>query len=986
MEIVLKEGLTHQQKAIDAVCNVFNDIHIEKSTFYYLNPLIDIKSPILADNIKKIQKDVPPSLRGNSEIGDYLNLDIKMETGTGKTYVYTKTIFELNKRYDINKFIIIVPSLAIKAGTGQFIADEYVKQHFRDVCKYDKEIELQVLDATKKKKGKTYFPGAVRDFVKGSNQNTKKIYVLLTNMHLLTDRKDSMLVRDDYGYGVEGFYRPVDAIKATRPVVIIDEPHRFSRFQKTFEFIEKNICPQCIIRYGATFPTIQIGKVKNKVIVKDYHNMLYVLSACDAFNLNLIKGVAKEHFEPISKKQDKVKITTINSKTSVNFHYYQKGESTKTLTLKKGDPLSLIAQPFDGLHITLIGNNFLELSNGQIKYQGEEFSTDIYSSSYQEQMLKLALERHFETERNNFNRKFKIKTLALFFIDDIYSYRKEKNAKNMKEPYLLEIFERLLKERLDIALSKITKQDNPEYKEYLLATKACISASHAGYFSQDNNDTDEEIAKEVNEILFEKKKLLSIKDKEGKFNTRRFLFSKWTLKEGWDNPNVFTIAKLRSSGSENSKIQEVGRGLRLPVDENGNRISNEEFILNYIVDFTESDFADELVKQINGELPTSTIITREAIQKVALKLGVTENNLFKKLLISDYVDLDYTINQENRDKFFVEYPDFAVGIVRGKVTDNNKAKSKPIKIRKAVYSELKELWEAINQKYILYYDDIEKNYFEKELLNLFEKDVFSDVIISSHRDIIKSENNHMSIEVGTGVQYIIEKPLAYNKFLKRINEQTNIPITQIHKVLCEYLKSKPIDERMINEYSTINFIASFNSWKTENLMGRFRYQKSNLPVYSTALTNRDGTPKEEIAQGRVGTMLVAGERIEKYLYDVIAYDSPLEKDNITMAIDEVVVYGKIPRNSICIPTITGSSYSPDFMYVVKKSNGIKTLNIVVETKDVENKSILRGIEKTKIKCAKIFFDQLKIDGYNVKFYNQLNNKKVKQIINEVLQD
>lgn len=231
-------------------------------------------------------------------------------------------------------------------------------------------------------------------------------------------------------------------------------------------------------------------------------------------------------------------------------------------------------------------------------------------SSYQEQMLRLALERHFETERQNFcNRIFKIKTLALFFIDDISSYRSDATGKS---PYLLLAFERLLKERIEKTLSNLTEHET-EYRSYLEASLADLSACHAGYFSQDNNDSDEEVAKEIDIILNGKKQLLSFRNTDSTYNTLRFLFSKWTLKEGWDNPNVFTIAKLRSSGSDNSKLQEVGRGLRLPVDENGNRISNEEFQLNYIVDFTEADFAQRLVDQINGEIPQASVITEERL-------------------------------------------------------------------------------------------------------------------------------------------------------------------------------------------------------------------------------------------------------------------------------------------------------------------------------------------------------------------------------------
>ena len=198
-------------------------------------------------------------------------------------------------------------------------------------------------------------------------------------------------------------------------------------------------------------------------------------------------------------------------------------------------------------------------------------------------------------------------------------------------------FEKLLKEQIEKTIVSLDSHDK-EYKKYLEASLADISACHAGYFSQDNSDSDEDIAKEVDIILNGKKQLLSFVNEKGGYNTLRFLFSKWTLKEGWDNPNVFTIAKLRSSGSDNSKLQEVGRGLRLPVDENGNRISNEEFVLNYIVDFTEADFAQKLVDQINGELPQAANISEEKLESVAKKLGKTSDELFEELLFKHYID------------------------------------------------------------------------------------------------------------------------------------------------------------------------------------------------------------------------------------------------------------------------------------------------------------------------------------------------------------
>ena len=176
--------------------------------------------------------------------------------------------------------------------------------------------------------------------------------------------------------------------------VIIDEPHRFSREQKAYKTIVEELCPQIIIRYGATFPDITVGKGRNKVTYKDFNNLVYELNACDSFNLNLIKGIAKEHFEPLSKKEEKVKLLSVDSKTSATFQFKKRGEETKTYTFTAGDSLSIIDSSFDGLTISAIGKNFIELVNGQMKFQGEEFNTDIYSSSYQEQMLKLAIQRH----------------------------------------------------------------------------------------------------------------------------------------------------------------------------------------------------------------------------------------------------------------------------------------------------------------------------------------------------------------------------------------------------------------------------------------------------------------------------------------------------------------------------------------------------------------------------------------------------------------
>lgn len=982
MELILKNDLPHQVKAYTAIANVLSDELIQKNNLYYQNPTLLLDRQALMTNLALVQKDnnIPAEYKALNEIGSYLNLDVKMETGTGKTYVYTAAMFELHKRYGINKFIVVVPTLAIKAGAKQFMQDGYTKQHFNDQCGYGTELDILVLEASKKKKGKNYFPGVVREFVAGSSQNTNKIYVLLTNMSLLGGT--SKLLTDIYDYGVEGFYKPIEGIKATKPFVIIDEPHRFSKTQKAYEFIEKKICPQAIIRFGATFPEIETGRGRNKTKRKDYHNLLYDLNSFQAFNQNLIKGIAKEHFEPVSKSRDRVEVLSIQSKQAVKFKYIKETGAVKYFELKKGDSLGLIAPEFEGIIIEGIGTSTVELSNGQVKSINDKFYVDIFSTSYQESMIRLSLERHFEIERINFARNNKIKTLALFFIDDIYSYRVHEGQD--KHPYLKETFERLLLEKINAVLPTLNEQEQ-EYKDYLQASKADLTATHAGYFSQDNSSSDEAIAQEVQEILYEKKKLLAIKDEYGKFNTRRFLFSKWTLKEGWDNPNVFTIAKLRSSGSENSKIQEVGRGLRLPVDEYGNRISNEEFKLNYVIDFTEADFAESLVKEINGDLPKGFIITDEYLAAVAISRNIDVDDFFAELLSKKYIDRNKNIKIENSDSFYEEYPEFTV-LKPGKIQDRNKKKERKIKIRKAVYNEIKTLWEEINRKYILHYERVEHNNFLfNELLGLFKNGVFSDTYITSRRDKINTSGSSALVNEDTGVQFKISKPLRYNEFLKRICRQTNLSIQLLHTVFEEYAIENNISPDRINEQSAANFVKLFHDWKVEKLSGRFSYSKSNLPLKATALTFSDGTPKPEITQGVIGTKFIEGTPSEKYLYDVYAFDSPLEKENLLIdGIQEIIVFAKIPKSSIAIPTITGQSYSPDFMYVIKKENGEKILNVIVETKDVENKSALRGIEKAKINCAKVFFDQLTLNGYKVEFRDQLDNKRIRQIIDEVL--
>lgn len=1005
MDIILEAGLTHQQIPVERLASVFEQTHLDAPQKPYENPLIDHQDLATEWALRRIEytEELKPYNRKvmTAENG-VLNLDIKMETGTGKTYVYTHTIYELHKKYGFNKFVVIVHSLPVKSGAVQFISDPYVQRHFRDTLGYGTEIELcEVSALKKKKKGHNYFPSSVRDFVNGSCQNKNRIYVIVVNQQLL--QKGKLLDKKDYDIAVQGFVRPLDAIKATRPIVIIDEPHRFERSNTTYKRILSEIFPQCIVRFGATFPDIIVpvqkpnkqGKmVRQKETRKDYMNLLYNLTACDAFNQNLIKGVAKEHFNPSTSENEKVKVVSINGKESVTMHFTKKDQSQR-FVLHKDESLGIMSEHLTGITVTGIGSLDVELSNGQTKHVGDEFTADIYSTSYQENMIRMAIQRHFETERLMFHRESKIKTLALFFIDNIISFRGDEQGNGA---WLRDIFDKWLEYQLREELKN--EKNSDEYTDYLNASLQNISGCRAGYFAKDNNDSDEAIAEEVDDILRNKKKLLSFKDENGKWNVRRFLFSKWTLKEGWDNPNVFTIAKLRSSGSETSKLQEVGRGLRLPVDEYGNRTSSTEFMLNYIVDFTEKDFADKLVREINGDVAKKAaehiIISRDELDRVANQHGVAGGMvLLVELIQKGYVDMagnDVIVKDDSIMEFKNEYPEFCLdGLNQNRVIDRNASNNRlMVKIRKGNYQKIESLWKEINKKYLMFYQKNIDHEIEKALPAILEDGVFSRMSVSSERSEIQVDQNGASVVSEANVTYMLYgRDMPYHEFLKRASKITAIPIVMIHRAVCEYAnRHAEFKNNLINDLTLSQFIARFRDWKIKNLGGCISYKQANYRSRTTALTNADGSVRDEVVMGRLGKKTDNSKTPAEYLYEPIAYDSPLERTNILGKIDvaELIVYGKIPNSSIRIPTITDETYSPDFMYIVKKKDGTMQMNVVIETKDINQETDLRPKESAKIDCAKLFFEQIAKDNPSlpIKFERQINRQRMNEIIDRLI--
>ena len=1001
MELKLENNLAHQMMPVDGVATVVEASIQESAQQVHQNPLLkrqlDAEALRIVRQNGKILDKATRQRVTHYMLSDKIKslpyhrlLDIKMETGTGKTYVYTRTMFELHKRCGFNKFIIAVPTLPIKAGTASFLKEEEVKRHFKRVCNYNAEIELCLLEPQKKqKKGRLNMPSAVGQFFSGSHHIKDKIYVLLLNTQLITNGK--LLTSEDYDQMLGEFYRPVDVIADTKPVLIIDEPHRVERGSKSYAALIENFRPQLVLRYGATFPELTVGKGKNKYAVKDYQELIYDLNAADSFNQGLIKGVAKEHLElPGGKKAEKkVKVLSTVKGDNAKMKLTSADNTGKTFTLHVGDSLGSIDNDMDGVVVEAISKNSVCLSNGQKKQVGEEFFPDQYGVSYQEGMIELALMRHFETERENFCREgLPIKTLALFFIDSIESFR---GPEGKNDGWLRKKFIEILEARVK---KELKRQNTPEYEAYLNATLENIDSSCAGYFSQDNNDSDENIAKEVKVILHGKKELLNFTDEEGKPNVLRFLFSKWTLKEGWDNPNVFTICKLRSSGSEISKLQEVGRGLRLPVDSAGNRITDSSFMLNYIVDFTEKDFANKLVAEINGELDADQksplSITAEDVIKVAEKRNIDVNKFFAELLTKGYVDFDKKVVPDKFDDLLIEYPEFkdvTGGVNTNRIINRNSNRNNKIHIRKARFEELRELWAQLNRKYVLYFDKAIDKKIEAELPSIIkDKHVFSLQTLESSRRILEFKGKVAVANEGSHTELTLHnRHYGYNEFLKLASRHTNVPIHILHKALCEAVNSGcTITNDMFNESSLARLISAVDDWKCDQLVGLVRYKQANYTMKETKLTNADGTVKDEVVQTYIGNKSAPGKPPIKYLYDAYVHDSGLELQNIKTEIDEVLVYGKIPSHSICIPTVASSNYSPDFMYLIKKADGTKELNIVIETKAYDKESHISPDEDTKISCAEEFFKAMTANGYTVHFRKQINSTGIKNIIDELM--
>lgn len=949
-----EKNLNHQSQAVESTIAVFENINLVQPTETdknYINPAFDYSTyRNYPDNIRAIQ--YRNSVEEKFKKGNII--DIMMETGTGKTYTYAKTIFELNKQYGIFKFIVIVPTLSIKAGTIDFLKSDSSREHFKE--QYGKTLHLHIVESQKNTKSKkSYIPPAVSSFVNAGNFEKNSIQVMIINAGMI----NSETMQKSFDKGLfDKYIVPFDAIGATKPFMIIDEPHKFGQGNKSWENIQK-MKPQFILRYGATF--------------QGYENLIYTLTAVDSFNRNLVKGVIGHITEFESGKNAVVKFIDSDG-TEARFELIE-NDKRKTVTITKKENLKKIHSEMTDLTIENLNKSTVVLSNGLEMKKGDKINPYSYAEKLQETMIQKAIKHHFEIEKNLLTRDVKIKPLTLFFIDNIDEYRnKDGYIRKTVEQYIEAEIKELLKTEKDIF-----------YKSYLEKTLIDVSATHAGYFSKDNTEKDEAIEKEINEILHDKQAMLDLE------NPRRFIFSKWTLREGWDNPNVFQICKLRSSGSEISKLQEVGRGLRLPVNEYGNRVKDEQFYLNYFVDFTENDFVDKLVNEINQKSGAISIeqipdkLSDIMIKKICELYETTEDKLLEVLDSNNVVTRTNSFKTGGFDFIKQNYPRIFEGVNSNKVRKATDPKKKVV-VRTEKYQELKDLWEKLNEKVILEYKfDNEAGF--KTLFTDFlkeQKDNFTSDGINERISKIEIKDNKA---VANEPESVYNRKTAtisimkYSDFLIELSKILNINIKTLHQSIIDAGTD-------INKYlnqTTLRVIKqNFDNYLMANAIDKFsiEYKKVSNNIHPTKLTDEKGNVLKEISASDVG-VLFSDEGVAKtYLLDELYYDSDLEKTNIKTDIKEVIVFTKIPKNSIKIPVAGGKSYSPDFAYVLKFKDGEQKLHFIIETKNVKSEEGLRDEEKHKIKHAEKFFDS----KVKIEFRKQFSNNKIVDLIKEIAMD
>ncbi|MGL2835841.1 DEAD/DEAH box helicase family protein [Helicobacter pylori] len=966
MKIKFKR-LDYQEKCLNQILGVFKGIDLrepENDAQRIANPVFETEAlkDVLLENIEDLRSE-PKITQGSVGIEKSLNCDILMETGTGKTFCFLECVYALHKNYHLSKFIVLVPSNAIKLGvlksieiTREFFKSEYSNTH------------LESYENTER-------------FILASNH---KCCVLVMTFSAFNKEKNtinqSCLENTNLFNGAKSY---MQALASIRPIVILDEPHRFLG-DKTKNYLEK-LNALITLRFGATFKD-------------DYHNLIYALDSKKAFDCSLVKsisvasvGESDEYFLELKEANKKQNEATIN--------YTNLENKTQSVKVKTHDNLGALTRisALEDYIVENITKNEVRFLNGVnlLLDQKEPFS--YFVEGEQEVMLKEAIKSHFEREEGLFKKG--IKALCMVFISGVNSYLSE----NEQPAKLALLFEKLYQQELEEVLKKPLDEN---YRVYLERTKDDIKKVHGGYFAKSKKESDE--TKTIELILKEKEKLLSFD------SDLRFIFSQWALQEGWDNPNVMTICKLAPSHSNITKLQQIGRGLRLAVNDKGERITKEhadfDFVneLVVIVPQVEGDFVGAIQQEISehslikqsfsgGELEKSGMVKKgyygalfekleglgfgEKTDDENFKLTLNQNEFLEKAPeLETLKDETYLMDFEKLKDFL---KDRLVGNPR--VRNKNERKTEKIKINKENFKKFETLWAGLNhQARIAYAIDSES------LIDEIVKKINASFNVSSKKI---SVTTHKKVEtiVNNAKTNTVDRESAcvwsLHEFISALSNKVKLSFKSVAKVL-ENIDENKFNEIKKNEQEGLKRLEElFLEAIYQNIKDKISYQ-----MCETTIKNRKNDAfydeKGEIREFLDGSLGANNYEIknssvrEKCLYEnFMQVDSEIEKDTIEESNDtKIIVFGKLPR--VKIPVGLNQTYSPDFGYVVE--NNDKKVLLVVETKGVDKKSELRPEEERKISTAKKFFEALKKQGVNIEYQTKLNNDQLSALINEVL--
>ncbi len=965
MKIKFKR-LDYQKKCLNQILGVFKGIDLrepENDAQRIANPVFETEAikDLLLENIENLRSEQKIT-QGSVGIEKSLNCDILMETGTGKTFCFLECVYALHKNYHLSKFIVLAPSNAIKLGvlksveiTREFFKSEYSNTHLES------------------------YENAER-FILASNH---KCCVLVMTFSAFNKEKNtinqSCLENTNLFNGAKSYMQALDNI---RPIVILDEPHRFLG-DKTKKYLEQ-LNALITLRFGATFKD-------------DYHNLIYALDSKKAFDCALVKsisvasvGESDEYFLELKEANKKQNEATIN--------YTNLENKTQSVKVKTHDNLGTLTRisALEDYIVENITKNEIRFLNGVnlLLDQKEPFS--YFIEGEQEVMLKEAIKSHFEREEGLFKKG--VKALCMVFINGVNSYLSE----NEQPAKLALLFEKLYQQELEEVLKKPLDEN---YRAYLERTKDAIQKVHGGYFAKSKKEGDKDQVIEL--ILKEKEKLLSFD------SDLRFIFSQWALQEGWDNPNVMTICKLAPSHSNITKLQQIGRGLRLAVNDKGERITKEhadfDFVneLMVIVPQVEGDFVGAIQQEISEHSLIKQSFSGEELEKSGMVKKGYYGALFEKLEglgfgeKTDDENFKLTLNQneflkkapelENlkNEKYldFEKLKDFLKDRLVGhfRVRNKNERKTEKIKINKENFKKFETLWACLNhQARIAYAIDSES------LIDEIVKKINASFNVSSKS---VSVTTHKKVEtMGNDAKTeVFERESAcvwsLHEFISALSNKVKLSFKSVAKVL------EKIDE---NKFELIKKNEQEGLRRLEELFLEIIYQnikdKISYQMRETTIKNRKNDAfydeKGEIREFLDGSLGADKYEIknssvrEKCLYEnFMQVDSEIEKDTIEESNDtKIIVFGKLPR--VKIPIGLNQTYSPDFGYVVE--NNDKKVLLVVETKGVDKKSELRPEEERKISTAKKFFEALKKQGVNIEYQTKLSNDQLSALINEVL--